>query len=262
MKAFFLVGFLVTSTMAALAQPFDIVLHFGDPPDVVDRTPRPGLGVNGGSYTPGHPGATALRFPLSEFEIAVLDPGVAPWTTETVRGVSLVRSRITSSFGPFGPPHPGGETFRVLLTATNGEALSAWKETGAIPDTFPLGANSKLSYDFSQSVYVSGGGPLGFGGPGGWDTTVRAYDVKVVSFELVPGAPPVTPPLFLGTFENYLSLAWSDRWSSFIAEEAEGISGPWRPIAVQPKSVDDLSKVMIPAEVPRFFRLRLRSGPF
>ncbi|MBL9171908.1 MAG: hypothetical protein JNL10_00105 [Verrucomicrobiales bacterium] len=262
MKSLFLAGLVVITAMGGSAQPFDIVLHFGDPPVVVDRTPRPGPGVNERHYAPGHPGANSLRFPLSEFEIVVLDPGVAVGSTETVRGVSLVRSRITSSPGPVGPPQHGGETFRVLLTATNGEALSAWKESGSSPATFPPGVNSKLSYDFSDPAYIPGGGLFGGGGPGGWDTTVRAYDVPVVSFELVPGAPPEAPPLFLQTLYDSLFLAWTDRWSTFIAEEAESIAGPWRPRSVQPKSIDDGSRVGFPAEAPRFFRLRPRPGAY
>lgn len=262
MNPILIAGLLAGTAIATLAQPFDLVLHFGDLPAVVDRTPRPGPGVNERNYAPGNPGATQLRFPLSEFEITVLDPGIPVGSSESMRGVSLVRSRITTSFAASGPPQHGGETFRVLLTATNNEALSAWKESGSNPATFPLGADSKLSYDFSDPVYIPGGGPFGLGGLGGWDTTVRAYDVKVVSFELVPGVPPSAPPLFLQSQENYLHLAWNDRWSTFIADEAESILGPWHPLVVQPKSIDDVSQVMIPAEVPRFFRLRPRDGAY
>jgi hypothetical protein len=260
MKTLFSLGFLAITAVAAVAQPFDIVLRLGDPPAVVDRTPKPGPGVNGRFYEPGHPHTTEFRFPLSEFEIVVLDPGIATGTTESVRGLSLVRSRMTTSLGPMGPPMHDQERFRIVLTATNGESLTAWGESGSIPQSFSIGDDSKISYDFTDSAYIGGGGL--FGGAGGWDTTVRAYDVKVVSFALVPAAPLVAPALRLEPSGNYFILGWLDRWSTFIAEESGSMWGPWRPLVVQPRSIDDFSKVATPMQEPRYFRLRPRPGPY
>ena len=259
-KTLLSLGFLVITAVSVVAQPFDIVLRLGDPPTVVDRTPKPGPGINERYYDPGHPHTTEFRFPLSEFEIVVLDPGIATGTTELVRGLSLVRSRMTTSFGPMGPPMHDQERFSIVLTATNGESLTAWEGSGSIPQSFPLGEDSKISYDFTDSAYRGGGGL--FGGAGSWDTTVRAYDVRVISFELVPGAPLVAPALRLEPSGNHFILAWMDRWSTFIAEESGSPLGPWQPLVVQPRSIDDFSRVGMPMQEARYFRLRPRPGPF
>lgn len=260
MRTPFSLGFLAITALAAVAQPFDIVLRLGDLPAVVDRTPKPGPGVNERFYEPGHPHTTEFRFPLAEFEIVLLNPGIATGTTESVRGLSLVRSRMTTSLGLMGPPMHDQESFRIVLTATNGESLTAWGGSGSIPQSFPIGDDSKISYDFTDSAYIGGGGP--FGASGGWDTTVRAYDVKVISFELVPGAPLVAPPLRLEPSGNYFILGWQDRWSVFIAEESGSMLGPWRPLVVQPRSIDDFSRVGTPMQESRYFRLQPRPGPY
>lgn len=141
-KTLLSLGFLVITAVSVVAQPLISCSASGDPPTVVDRTPKPGPGINERYYDPGHPHTTEFRFPLSEFEIVVLDPGIATGTTELVRGLSLVRSRMTTT-RPMGPPMHDQERFSIVLTATNGELPTAWEGSWIHSQSFPLGEDSK-----------------------------------------------------------------------------------------------------------------------
>ena len=263
MRAIALAVSLGLSVGTALCQTHDIVFHFGNPPVVTDRTPAQGPGINERSYEPGHPHATHFRFPLSDFRIQILEPGVLPGSNPSARAIVLDRSRDTfcCATSPT-PPQPGSERFQVVLTVPEGVSLDTWTSDGATPTTFTPADGSKLSYDFVDSTYIPGP-PWPWGGIGHLDTTVRAYDVQVVSFELLPGTELTPPQLRLEPSENAIILHWKDTWSRFIAEESESVDGPWRPLPVQSKSIDDFLSLAVasPAEGRRYYRLRPRPGP-
>ena len=161
--------------------------------------------MNERNYAPGNWGHPASSFPLSEFEITVLDPGIPVGSSESMRVspgpfenydlLCSVRSAAT-----------WGETFRAAYGNQQRSAVRV-EGVGFKPGDVPqAGADSKLSYDFSDPVYIPGGGPFGLGGfqvVGTPRSVLTTSKWSRLNWFPVFARPPL---LFLQSQENYPSL--------------------------------------------------------
>ncbi|MBN9690297.1 MAG: hypothetical protein J0M24_08660 [Verrucomicrobia bacterium] len=210
----------VLACLTTLASEYELVVHFGDPAEVVDRTPKDGRNYLG----PGHPHAESFRFPLREFSIAPVRNLLLPGGASPTNGLHLIRVQDWMNPAPdFVPTPVGRERFNLLLLTAETNLFPAGTNL-VIPQTFPLSGGSELSYDFFNQYY--GGG--GFMGIGQIFADVIAYDVKIVSFELVPVAEPTPPQLSASRLNDSLVLTWErDAFRGYQVEQSDSPLGPW-----------------------------------
>ena len=210
---------IVLACLTTLASDYELVVHFGDPQEVVDRTPQGGPNYLG----PGHPRTESFRFPLREFSITPLRNLQLPGGASPTNGLRLTRTQDWVNAAPDLVPTPvGRERFNLLLLTDQTNLFSAGTNL-VVPQTFPLSGGSKLSYDLMNQYYRGG-----FGGIGQVVADVIAYDVKIVSFELVPIAEPTPPQLSASRLNDSLILTWSgDAFRGFQVQQADSPLGPW-----------------------------------
>lgn len=210
----------------ASAGDYELVVHFGDPAEVVDRTPNGGPNYLG----PGHPHAESFRFPLREFSITPLrNVAILGFRTPT-NGLQLRRSQSWVNAGPDVVPTPvGSERFKLFLMTEQTNLFPVGKSL-VIPETFPLSGGSVLSYDFLDQYY--GGG---FEGLYQLFADVIAYDVRIVSFEILPVAEPAPPQLVAKRLNDNLVLNWSgDAFRGYQVQLSTSPLGPWLPLTGVP----------------------------
>ena len=212
---------------AASAGNYELVVHFGDPAEVVDRTPKGGPNYLG----PGHPHAASFRFPLREFSITPLRNVPIRGSATPTNGLQLRRSQSWVNAAPDLVPSPvGSERFNLFLLTEQTNLFPAGTNL-VIPETFPLSGGSVLSYDFLNQYY--GGG--GFGGIGQIFADVIAYDVRITSFEIVPVAEPTPPQLLASRLNDSLVLNWnSDAFRGYQIQQSASPLGPWLPLSEVP----------------------------
>lgn len=258
------IGVLVGLTLMAwhgAAEGIAVIVHFDDPPSVIDRTPLPGPGVNEFQYSgPGHPHATEFLFRLDELVVSVARNDVwIPEVPTTVDVLRLSRRRSWSCCELLLEAHEeGSEVFQIDLVTADTNLLTA-----DLPRTWPLGrfesaGNSKVAYDYGDPIY-KGGGP--FGGPASWSWTVVGYDVAVRWFELV--AVPDLPAPSLSVTSSALGgrvLTWNDPWKAFALERAETLASGWQPVSATLGYHNGTRSLDLGVQTTGFYRLVSRAN--